>query len=117
VGLVVTIFLQLPPGANVGPLRVTFGTGMIVVASTFVSNWLTARGRSWAATGASFIGTGAINFGVAFALGLLPGRGDGDGTALPLAVVLLGLLTLLVVLYDRFWILRRESSDLIEVDG
>lgn len=117
VGLVVTIFLQLPPDVNVGPLRVTFGTGLIVVASTYVSKWLVARGRTWAATGRSFIGTGAINFGVAFAFGMLPKRGDGDGTALPLAVLLLGLLTLLVVLYDRFWTLLRQRSDFSVVDG
>ena len=110
VGLVITIFLQLVPDADATVVQVTFGVGVIVVASAYVSYWLGARGRSWAAAGGSFIGTGAINLGVAFVFGLLPRRGDGDDALLLLAVILIGLLTLIVVLYDRFRALRLTSS-------
>ncbi len=109
VGLVITIFLQLVPESEETLPRVTLGVGVIVVVSAYVSYWLDLRGRSWAAAGGSFIGTGAINLGVAFVFDLMPGRNAGDGTSLPLAVLLIGLLTLLVVLYDRFRALRLES--------
>lgn len=113
VGLVVTIFAQLLPNADAGVLQITLGVGAIVVSSAYVSYWLGARGRTWATAGGSFVGTGAINLGVAFVLGLLPERSAGDGAALPLAVLLIGLLTLIVVLYDRHRGLRLDNAALV----
>ena len=113
VGLVITIFLQLVPDSEETVVRVTLGVGAIVVASAYVSYWLDVRGRSWAAAGGSFVGTGAINLGVAVAFGLLPERRAGDGTSLPLAILLIGLLTLIVVLYDRYRALRLSSASLV----
>ena len=112
VALIITIFLQLVPDSDDSLIRVTVGVGAIVVTSAYVSYWLDARGRSWAAAGGSFIGTGAINLGIAFTFGLLPSRGDGGGRVLPLAVLLIGLLTLIVVLYDRYRALRLASSSI-----
>ncbi len=112
VGLVITIFLQLVPNSEASVVGVTLGIGAIVAASAYVSYWLGSRGRTWAAAGGSFVGTGAINLGVAFVFGLLPTRDAGDGASLPLAVVLIGLLTLIVVLYDRYRALRIESASL-----
>lgn len=114
VGLVITIFLQLVPNSDRTVIQVTFGVGVIVVASAYASYWIGSKGRSWAAAGGSFVGTGAINLGVAFVFGLLPGRNDGDGASLPLAVLLIGLLTLIVVLYDRFRALRLDSATMAE---
>lgn len=109
VGLVVTIFTQFAPDPDDGVLRITLGVGSIVTASAYVSYWLGGRGRNWAAAGRSFVGTGAINLGTAFVLGLMPGPKAIKGTALPLAMLLIGLLTLIVVLYDRYHKLRSES--------
>jgi hypothetical protein len=112
VGLVITIFLQLVPDSDETVVSVTLGVGAILVASAYVSYWLDSRGRTWAAAGGSFIGTFAINLGVVFVFGLLPDREAGDGRSLPLAVLMIGLLTLIVVLYDRFRALRLESRSM-----
>ncbi len=61
------------PNANEPALNVTLGVGLIVVASVYASYWPSARGKTWASTGSSFVGTGAIDLAVALLLGLVPG--------------------------------------------
>jgi hypothetical protein len=110
VGLVTTIFLQLLPNSEASTLDVLVSAGMIIVISSFVSTWLAGRGRSWARSGVSFVGTFAINVGVVWALQLVSIDILADAST-GLSLFLLTLLTLIVTLYDRF---RTERLALIK---
>ena len=101
VGLVTTIFLQLLPNSEASVLDVTISAGVVIFLSSFVSSWLSAKGRTWAQSGVSFVGTYAINVGVVWGLQLFSIEILSDAS-IGLSVFLLTLLTLIVTLYDRF---------------
>lgn len=101
VGLVTTIFLQLLPNSSTSVVDVVFSTGLIIFISSFVSTWLSNNGRNWARSGASFVGTFAINVGVVWALQLVS-IDILANASIALSLFLLTLLTLIVTLYDRF---------------
>lgn len=107
VGLVTTIFLQLLPSSEASVIEVTLGAGLIIFLSSFVSSWLSDRGRTWARSGVSFVGTYAINAGVIWGLQLFS-IDILSNASIGLSIFLLTLLTLIVTLYDRF---RNERLD------
>ena len=109
VGLVTTIFSQLLPNNELTLLEITLGAGVVIALNSWVSGWLAARGTSWAATGVSFLGTGAINLGILIALRFLSRGNERDVGGL-LTFFQLSLLTLIGTLYDRFRLQRLRSS-------
>ena len=58
------------------------------------------RGVTWASVAAEFATMTAVNLGIGVALGLVFGAGASE--SLGVYVTLVGLLSLIVVLYDRF---------------
>ena len=106
VGLITTIFLQLAPNPNTGVVQITIGVGVIIVSSSFVGHWLCRRGSSWTTTTADLVATGTINVAVVLLLRLVPA--DSNPWFL-LTLFLLGLLTLIVTLYDRYRGFRLDS--------
>jgi hypothetical protein len=101
VSLVGTLFAQVHPRVAAGPLAVTAGVALMIVANTALSAWLARRGltRASALRELAALATANTALILLFA-GLLPGANESldVGTALFFAL----LLTLLVTLYDRY---------------
>jgi len=109
VGLVTAIFLQLLPDTQARVIDVVAGAGAIIFISSFVGSWLSSRGSTWATSGASFVGTFAINVAVVWVLELLS-FDILENASIGLSLFLLTLLTLIVTLYDRFRDIRISRS-------
>ena len=106
VGLITTIFLQLAPNPNTGVVQITAGVGVVIVSSSFVGHWLCRHGSNWTTTTADLVATGTINVAVVLLLRLVPADSN---TWFLLTLFLLGLLTLIVTLYDRYRAFRLDS--------
>jgi hypothetical protein len=106
---VTLIFGQILPGADRSVVRVVVGTTLVIAASTVISQWLAGRQVSWRSTGVEFVVMGGANTAIGVtAYLLLPAAGPPPpaGTFL----FLVGLLTLIVVLFDRFTFIARHPS-------
>ncbi|MCP4962753.1 MAG: hypothetical protein GY925_26225 [Actinomycetia bacterium] len=110
-GFVCTIFVQLFPSNDTRLVGIVAGVGAIVVLNSLVGSRLAARGRSWAITGVSFVGTGVVNLIALLLIQVMPGGRDPGGFGGLLTFFLLALLTLIGTLYDRH---RRQRIDSYE---
>ena len=102
--LVAVIFSHVLPGMDIGPFQLMVGIGCVVIISTAVSEWLVRKGHSAPDTAVQFLAMFVINTaaiaGLAF---LLPGNFlDLDFGSLGNYIFMVGLISLLVSLYDRF---------------
>ncbi len=102
--LVAVIFSHVLPGMDIGPFQLMAGIGSVVIISTAVSEWLVRKGHSAPDTAVQFLAMFVINAaaiaGLAF---LLPGNFlDLDFGSLGNYIFMVGLISLLVSLYDRF---------------
>src|SRR5690606_38899396 len=88
---------------------VAVGVSAVIAASTLVSQWLRRHAVTWPSTVVQFLVMGAVNTGLALATGrILPST----GTLTPAGtfLFLVGLLTLIVVLFDRFKLIGRRRA-------
>ena len=106
VALVTGIFLQLVPTMSGSLIAVGVGVAIIIVSSSFIGHWLCRHGSTWTTTTADIVATSLVNVAVLFGLSFLPLNG---GPGLLFASFLLGLLTLIVTLYDRYRSFRLSS--------
>ena len=109
--LMVFIFSRMLPGIEGSPLQVAIAVLLIIGASTLVSHWLASRGVSWASLGVEFVAMTVVNAAIGIGIGLLlPGA-----KALPLVefLFLIGVLSLIVVLYDRSTAIGRERRSVL----
>ena len=106
VALVTGIFLQLVPTMSGSLIAVGVGVATIIVSSSFIGHWLCRHGSTWTTTTADIVATSIVNVAVLFGLSFLPLNG---GPGLLFASFLLGLLTLIVTLYDRYRGFRLSS--------
>lgn len=104
---VTLIFGQILPGGDESALDRAVGTAAVVTISTFVSQAFARRGITWRSTLVQFVVMGVLNTLSGIAAGvLLPGvRNPPLGTYL----FLVWLLTLIVVLFDRFKRIERVT--------
>lgn len=104
---VTLIFGQILPGGDESALDRAVGTAAVVTISTFVSQAFARRGITWRSTLVQFVVMGVLNTLSGIAAGvLLPGvRNPPLGTYL----FLVWLLTLIVVLFDRFKRIERAT--------
>ena len=114
VSLIGIIFSQVIPNTETSPLGIVFVVSLVVVTNAAVSQWLAARGRTWAVAGGSFVAMALINLAIVAAYRLVFG-GD-DEADLGAALFLLLLLTLLTTLYDRYRPLRAAAYTPVEVE-
>ena len=106
VTLVTLIFEQILPGETRNLVQVTSATASIIAVSTLLSQWLARRGLTWRSALVELVVMGAANAGIAIASArLLPGRGSQP--PLVTFLFLIALLTLIVVLFDRFKLIDR----------
>ena len=104
--LMVFVFSRMLPGTEGNALQVAIGVTLIIAASTGVSHLLARREVSWTSVAAEFGTMFVINALIGIAIGiLLPG--ERSGPPLPEFLFLIGVLSLIVVLYDRPTEIRR----------
>jgi hypothetical protein len=104
--LMVFVFSRMLPGTEGNAIQVAIGVTTIIAASTVVSHLLARREVSWTSVAAEFGTMYVINAAIGIAIGiLLPGE---EGSP-PLVefLFLIGVLSLIVVLYDRATEIRR----------
>jgi hypothetical protein len=99
VSLVTLIFASMLPGER-EVLAIVIGVAAIIAVSTLVSQWLARRGVTWSSVAIEFVAMSAVNLGIGVVLGIVFGAGPPDSLAI--FVLLVALLSLIVVLYDRF---------------
>jgi len=101
VSLVTVIFAQILPGVRLTNMDVLIGVAFVIVLNTVVSHWFARRGIGWRSAAAEFVVMAIVNFGIMLLFDAL-WRLEGD-FVLSNALVFVLLLTVLVVLYDRYW--------------
>lgn len=100
VGLLCVIFAKMLPTVDTSSIFVFSAVAVVVVVNAFVSHWFAMRGTEWRSLGIEFATMAAINLAVGSVyLWLLRGQ-DNYTLGTPLFFTLL--LTLIVVLYDRY---------------
>jgi hypothetical protein len=108
--LVSLIFGQMLPDVNASDLELAVGLTVVIILNSFATQWLVGRGTSWANTTSQFLAMGAINVAIVFGSWLLLRESGGDlhvGNTL----FFIGLLTLIVTLYDRYRGMRMHSFE------
>lgn len=99
VSLVTLIFASMLPGER-EVISIAIGVTAIIGVSTLVSQWLARRSVSWSSVALEFLAMSAVNLGIGLVLGVVFGAGPPESLAV--YVLLIGLLSLIVVLYDRY---------------
>lgn len=101
VALLVIIYGQMLPNVEASVRDLVIGVAVVIIANAFISHWLAMRGTQWRSVVTEFFALSAINVGISLAwVQLLPGRGDAVSFWALLFFNLM--LTLIVVLYDRY---------------
>jgi hypothetical protein len=99
VALVTLIFASMLPGER-SVIGIVIGVTAIIAVSTLVSQWLARRGVTWGSVAVEFVVMSIVNLVIGVVLGVVFGAGPPE--SLPVFVLLVALLSLIVVLYDRF---------------
>jgi len=101
VSMIAIIFGKVLPDVQTSDLQLALGIAVIILVNTLVSHWFTRRGRDWNTVFSEFGAMAAVNAGLALlAFYLLPHTEDSIDLGSTLFFLLL--LTLIVVLYDRY---------------
>ncbi len=100
VSLVSIIFVHILPGADTPLVAIVLVIAYVIAVNTVLSQWLARRGTSWRNTMVQFMWMAIANVAVLSATAAIAGAGEGK-TPIPTTLFLVGLLTLIVVLYDR----------------
>ena len=103
-GLVSVVFAQILVGADVSNIGILAFIAVFVPVSALASQWFARRGKTWKSIPAEMLGMAVVNFGILFLFGLLQRVLGIIETSAPLFTTLffLFLLTVLIVLYDRY---------------
>ncbi len=112
ISLVSLVFAQILPHVTATPAQLALAVTILVVANTFVSEWLQGHGDGWRSTMQQFIVTSVMNVGLTFTfLWALPM--EISTTALQSTLFFLLLITLLVTYYDRYrpsYLMHRDEA-------
>ncbi len=101
VSLISIIFSTVLPDVRATNLQLALGVAVVIALNAGISEWLARRGREWASIAREFVAMAVVNFGLAAAYVFLLPRFDGQLNTTNIMFFAL-LLTLLVVLYDRY---------------
>lgn len=105
VSLVVIIFGEVLPGWVASPFQVVAAVSVVIALNAGLSVWLGRRGVHWRGAAAEFLFMGALNAALVLAYGQTVRRLEVD-FPMESAFFLMGLLTLIVTLHDRYLSLR-----------
>ena len=101
VTLVTIIFAQMLPGVDASAFEITIGVALLIIVNAGASELLARRGIGWDSILREFLAMALLNGAAALAFYWLLPVGDGE-VHLGNTLFFLFLLTLLVVLYDRY---------------
>jgi hypothetical protein len=112
VSLVAFVFARILPGADDRLPVIMLVATCLIATNTLLSQWLGRRGTTWRNTFTEFAAMAAANAGVALVAAAIIGEGPGR-MSLGTSLFLIGLLTLIVLLYDRSYavFLQRHQQD------
>jgi hypothetical protein len=99
--MVAMIFANILPGVTAGALQIAIGTTITFAVSTLLSEWLAKREVSWRSTGVQLAFMIAANFAIVVVFWVLAGADERE-LRLGITLFFVTLLTLIVVLFDRF---------------
>jgi len=99
--MVAMIFSNILPGVEATALQIALGTTVTIAVSTLLSEWLAKREVSWRSTGVQFAFMVAANFAIVIVFYVLLGS-DEASLRLGNTLFFVTLLTLIVVLFDRY---------------
>jgi hypothetical protein len=99
--MVAMIFANILPGVEATALQIALGTTVTIAISTLLSEWLAKREVSWRSTGVQFTFMVAANFAIVIVFYVLLGA-DEDSLRLGNTLFFVTLLTLILVLFDRY---------------
>jgi len=108
IGFVSVIFVSMLPGLDAQPLQVVWSVAVFVALNTAVSHWLARRGRGWSTVAIEFAAMTVINLGIVVGVELVERVLRVGGYHVPPLATLffIFLITLIIVLYDRFRTVR-----------
>jgi len=109
VSLVTLIFGGILPGPRLGLLTTAVTTGAIIGISSLFSHWLSRRGVTWGSFFLELGVMGVANTGIALVTGLVLAR-RAEHPPMGTFLFLVGLLTLMIVLFDRFTYVERVRA-------
>jgi hypothetical protein len=100
ISLMAFIFSRMLPGIEGSPTQVAVATVLIIGASTLVSHWLARHAVKWSSLAIEFVVMTAVNAAIGIGIGILL---PGDRPPPPLLefLFLVGVLSLVIVLFDR----------------
>jgi hypothetical protein len=101
IALLSVIFAQFLPSVDATPLQVTLAVAVFVTVDTVVSLWAARHGRLIVSTGRAFAALLVMNTALALVYSWVT-RGPGEGLSPGNTLFFVYLLTLVVVLYDRY---------------
>lgn len=99
--MVAMIFSNILPGVEATALQIALATTVTIAVSTLLSEWLAKREVSWRSTGVQFAFMVAANFAIVIVFYVLLGS-DEASLRLGNTLFFVTLLTLIVVLFDRY---------------
>lgn len=99
--MVAMIFANILPGVEATAPQIALGTTLTIAISTLLSEWLAKREVSWRSTGVQFTFMVAANFAIVIVFYVLLGS-DEDSLRLGNTLFFVTLLTLILVLFDRY---------------
>jgi hypothetical protein len=109
VTLVTLIFERILPGPNRTLLTVVVATSAIIALSSLFSHWLARRGVTWGSAAVELLVMGIANTGIAMSTAFVLSRSR-EHPPLFTFLFLVGLLTLIIVLFDRFTYVDRARE-------
>lgn len=102
IGFVLVIFSSILPGVEASGVQVIVAVAVLIALNTMLSELLAKREVSWRSTGVQFAAMAVANFAMVV-VGFLLTRGRGGASFnFGNTVFMVGLLTLIVVLFDRY---------------
>jgi hypothetical protein len=99
--MIIFIFSKIVPDTETTNLQMTLGVAVLIVINSALSEWLGKRGMTYRSLAQQFVVMAAINAGIVIAFNLLLRLGRGS-THLGNTLFFALMLTLLIVLYDRY---------------
>jgi hypothetical protein len=108
VSLVTMIFANILPGVDASGWQIVLGVAFVIGVNTVLSEYLARREVSWRSAGTQFLAMAAANLGALLLAVWLLSRDDGESLRLGNTMFFVALLTLIVVLFDRFRDLGRR---------
>jgi hypothetical protein len=109
IALVTAIFAKMLPGVEATGLQIAVGVAVLVLANAAVAVWRSGRGLTWRSVGARFMALTIIDVGLLGVYTWLLRRGEGT-IDLSDAVFFSVLITLIVVLFDRYHRIRSARA-------